>query len=209
MALPYVSLLANNDEDLTSLTIRSKHLSSDTGLVEALQVNTTLTSLDISDCKFDPYFDYKILASLYGHPSLTFTNIYFADNSPAFVVFGNVTAKLIQTCTELQSLALGNMGVLDNNQAIGHALRDNTTLTSLDLSLFESNDAYLASLCRDLQFNTTLTHLGTAPMRYQGIDGPYPHEGETSLHLTWLMDRNRHNKTMKEQTLPRLAWDKM
>lgn len=118
-------------------------------LLEALKTNTTITSLNVSDC------DYNCICK-YGKYNIIQDNI-------------NLLAEVLKTNKYITSLNL-RLNCLNNINSILEVLKTNNTLISLNISyngiVFEDDNL----LIYVLKTNKTLTSLNLTSIKFKNID---------------------------------------
>lgn len=152
-------LLKNNTSFLKHLKISSDYYTRPNlkELAMALEENSTLEALDISNLKIDNEEADSFFAALKKHPSLTHFNM---DGNP---LNAEATQKLVQALQENQTLT--HLSYAHNNlKAAGAALfvpllRENKTLTYLDLSHNKMMDPDLFLLMNALKDNKHISEL--------------------------------------------------
>jgi hypothetical protein len=183
--------LRAQDATLTSLKLTRADISEIGGAVEslasALQVNHTLTSLDLSGCLIGDNGAAFLAGALGGHATLTslilnsnmigevgaaslataltrnntLTSLALYSNSIGATGAASLARVLQQHNSTLSSLNLRGNAMIGAAGAafLADALHHNTTLTSLSLAHNRIGDAGAASLSATLRVNSTLTSL--------------------------------------------------
>ena len=145
---------------LTSLDLSENSIGDEgaSSLSEALRVNTSLTSLDLSENSIGDEGASSLSEALRVNTSLT--SLDLSENSIGDEGASSLSEAL-RVNTSLTSLDLSDNSIGDEGaSSLSEALRVNTSLTSLDLRDNFIGDEGASSLSEALRVNTTLTSLG-------------------------------------------------
>ncbi|XP_044166793.1 NLR family CARD domain-containing protein 3-like [Acropora millepora] len=166
----FLALRVNTSLTSLDLSNSSIHADGAHSLSEALRVNTCLTSLDLSNNSIHADGAHSLSEALRVNTSLT--SLALRVNS-----IGNEGAhslsEALRVNTSLRSLNLsGNYIHADGAHSLSEALRVNTSLTSLGLSMNSIGNEGAHSLSEALRVNTSLTSLNLSG-NYIHADGAH------------------------------------
>lgn len=148
--------LRSNDESLTNLNLNIRHLPpvSFAYLWDALEENTVLKTLNLTNSLVPPLDLRPLLRGLAHHGSLT--TLYLSYNK---LVDVSLLAMVLRTNTSLENLFLDYNRVQDDAVLLANALNYNRTLKTLHLGKNQIDDTGATALADMLTVNTTLQRI--------------------------------------------------
>lgn len=151
-ALPTIAESLKLNTSLTSLDLSNSRIKMKL-IGEVLKANSTITSLNLTDCGIleeeSQYFQLD--------QNTTLKHLSLASNR----FTGTLICQSLFTNTTLKSLDLNYQSIMLNGSALGQLLKANTSLTSLSVKTISqfSNQHFVLEISKGVMFNSTLRSL--------------------------------------------------